>query len=130
MEFIMKLIHKKIVFEDERGRIMDILEKEKIGHVALLTSKKGSIRGNHYHKKSVQYDFLLKGKIKHFSQMPGEEVKTSIIKPNDLVINYPMEKHALVALEDSELLVLATGIRTGGNYEKDTYKLTKKLISC
>jgi len=125
----MKVVSKKIAIEDERGRITDVLENETIEHVTLISSKKGAIRGNHYHKESVQYTFVLKGSLKLLTQMPGGEVETAIIGPGDLAFTPPMEKHALVALEDSEFLILTRGPRGGQNYEKDTYRLTKSLAS-
>ena len=125
----MKVVKKRTVFEDERGQIIDILENEIIEHVTMISSKEGSIRGNHYHKESVQYTYVVKGRLKLLTQMPGEQVKTTTIEPRDLVFTPPMEKHALMALEDSEFLVLTRGPRGGGNYEKDTYRLTEKLIS-
>ena len=102
----MKVIHKKSVFEDARGQIIDILENEPIEYVTIISSKKGMVRGNHYHKESVQYTYVLKGSLKIVSQMPGQEVETTIIKPGDLVFTPPLERHTLVAQEDSEFLVL------------------------
>jgi quercetin dioxygenase-like cupin family protein len=123
----MKVISKKAAFEDERGKIIDILGKEVIEYVTLISSKKGAVRGNHYHKESVQYTFLLYGTLKLLTQIPGRKIETRRIKPGDLVITPPMEKHALIALEDSEFLVFTRGPRGGKNYEKDTYRLTEKL---
>ena len=50
------------VFSDERGVIIDLLN-ESINHVGLITTKKESSRGNHYHKKSTQYSYILSGKF-------------------------------------------------------------------
>jgi quercetin dioxygenase-like cupin family protein len=125
----MKVINKKYAFEDERGKITDILEKEIIEYITLISSKKGAVRGNHYHKESVQYTFVLKGCLKLLTQIGEEEIETAIIKTGDLVFTPPMEKHALIALEDSEFLVFTRGPRGGKNYEKDTYRLTGILIA-
>ena len=125
----MEVVQRKSVFEDERGRIVDILENEIIEYVTMISSKKGAIRGNHYHKESVQYTFVLKGNLKLVTQMPDREIETTFIKPGDLVFTPPMEKHALVAQEDSEFLVLTRGPRGGRNYEQDTYRLAKGLVS-
>lgn len=118
----------KISFQDKRGKIIDILQKEQIEYVTLITSKKGAIRGNHYHEKSIQYNFILKGKMKLFTRAPKGKKKTEIIKTGDLACNPPMEEHALLALEDSEFLVFTRGPRGGKNYEKDTFRLKDKLI--
>lgn len=125
----MKVINKKFVFKDERGKITDIMGKEVIEYVTIISSKKGAIRGNHYHKKSVQYTFVLKGRLKLLTQIGNKKIDTKTIKEGDLVHTPPMEKHALVALEDSELLVLTRGPRGGEKYETDTYRLTEKLTS-
>lgn len=117
----------KISFQDKRGKIIDILQKEQIEYVTLITSKKGAIRGNHYHKKSIQYNFILKGKMKLFTRGPKGKKKTAVIKTGDLAYNPPMEEHALLALEDSEFLVFTRGPRGGKNYEKDTFRLTRIL---
>ncbi len=123
----MKVSNKKCVFEDERGKIIDILEKEVIEYVTLISSKKGAIRGNHYHKESVQYIFVLRGSLKLLTQTAEGKIKTVIIKASDLVFTPPMEKHALVSLEDSEFFVFTRGPRGGKSYETDTYRLTEKL---
>lgn len=123
----MKVVSKKSVFEDERGNIIDILEDEVIEYVTIITSKKGAVRGDHYHKESVQYTFVLKGSLQLLTQMPGEEVRTTLLSTGDLGFSPPMEKHTLVAIEDSKLLILTRGPRGGNNYEKDTFRLAKSL---
>lgn len=125
----MKLRKMRAVYEDERGSIIDIVEDIKIDSVTLITSKKGARRGDHYHKKSVQYTFVLKGTLELLTQMPGGKIETTIIKGGHLVLIPPMESHTLIALEDSEFLALTRGPRGGKNYEKDTYRLAEKLIS-
>jgi len=117
----------KVSFQDERGKIIDIIQKERLEYVTLISSKKGTIRGNHYHKKSVQYSFLLKGKMKLFTRIPEGKIKTVILKAGDLVYNPAWEQHALVALQDSEFLVFTRGPRGGQDYEKDTFRLKDKL---
>ena len=125
----MKLVHKETAFEDERGRILDILENGVIDSVTIISSKKGAVRGNHYHKESVQYTFVLKGEMMLFTQMPGEETEVTVLGPGDLAFTPPLERHALVARKDSEFLALTRGPRRGQNYEQDTYRLEKSLVS-
>lgn len=125
----MRILHMEKVFEDERGDITDILEREFIDSVTLISSKKGAVRGNHYHKESIQYTFVLRGCLKLFTQSLGWEVETAILKPGDLVYTPALERHALVALEDAEFLALTRGTRGGSAYEQDTYRLEKPLVS-
>lgn|SRR3989338_1045970 len=124
----MKPKHIRTTFEDKRGKIADILEKVQIEYVTMITSKKGAIRGNHYHKKSVQYNYILKGKLKLFTQEPGKKIRTVVLSPGDLVCNPAGEWHALLALSVSEFLVFTRGPRGGKNYETDTYRLKERLV--
>ncbi len=43
------------VHEDNRGVIADIFYKSGIEHVAIIKSKKGVRRGDHYHKETTQH---------------------------------------------------------------------------
>ena len=55
----MKKIKRKINFKDKRGIILDLIEKENINAVTYITLNKNSVRGNHYHKKTIQWNFIL-----------------------------------------------------------------------
>ena len=114
-------------FCDDRGEIIDMVENETINAVTLLTLKKGAIRGNHYHKNTYQWNYLLSGKIKISCQIPGETVKVSIMKKGDFILTKPNERHALIGMEESELLVLTKGPRSGTEYESDTFRLDQPL---
>jgi dTDP-4-dehydrorhamnose 3,5-epimerase-like enzyme len=119
----MKVLQKEVVYEDERGTIRDILFNEVIEHVTIISSKKGAIRGNHYHKHTSQYTYVIKGSFKVISQMRDEQIEVGIIKQNDLLFTPPMVKHVLISLEDSEILALTRGPRGGKSYESDTFRL-------
>ena len=59
-------IFKKKVFKDKRGLIADVIYNNQINHIAYITTNKNGIRGNHYHKKTTQYTFVLDGRIKYY----------------------------------------------------------------
>jgi dTDP-4-dehydrorhamnose 3,5-epimerase-like enzyme len=125
---------KKINQKDKRGYILDIFINNPKDHCTLVTFNKSSIRGNHYHKKSVQYSFILEGKflmiisrVDKKGQLIGKKVK-KIVKQNDLIIHKPFHAHAFKAKIRSKMLAFVDGIRGGKNYEKDTFRLEKKLI--
>ena len=117
----------KTAFDDERGEIKDVLERVDIDCVTLITSKKGAVRGNHYHKESEQYVFLLSGKMRFLTQMPGKELEEAITVSGDLVFTPPFERHTMIAIEDSTFIVFTRGPRGGKDYEKDTYRLSIPL---
>lgn len=124
----MENIKVPISFEDERGKIIDLIQNETINAITIVTFKKGAVRGNHYHKETFQWNYLISGKIKLVSQIPDHDVVEKIMKTGDLVVTGPDERHALVGCEESELLVLTKGPRGGKEYEKDTFRLEIPLI--
>ena len=123
----MQIKKLKVNFQDERGLIKDILFNEPINHITLITSAKGVIRGNHLHKKTIQWLYLYSGKLKSLTQNEGEEVISRILEPGDLLKTEKSERHAIHALEDSVFFAFTRGPRGGKNYEKDTFRLEKSL---
>lgn len=123
----MKLTKLKINFEDDRGTIMDILVDNPKEHATIIFTKKGGVRGNHYHKFSEQSDFLLSGSMKLLTQKKGEEIVETILEPNTLVEMEMEESHTFIALEDSTFITFVKGPRGGNEYESDTYRLEEPL---
>ena len=39
-----------IAFQDQRGEIIDVLQKGHIEYVTIIHSRKDAVRANHYHK--------------------------------------------------------------------------------
>lgn len=125
------MIIKKIKndFEDNRGAIRDILVKEKIDFVTIIFNKKNSVRGNHYHKKTVQYLYVLEGSVLVASKFEGKEIERKILTEGDLLLNEPFEWHAIKSIEDSKLLILTRGLRGGNDYEADTFKIDEPILT-
>ena len=124
----MKVQRMPVSFADDRGEIIDILKNSPVEYATLITARKHSVRGNHYHKETYQHLYVLDGKLRVVTQMPGEGVKEAILEKGDLIVNAPNERHAFEALDDSSFLVLTRGPRGGENYESDTYRLSEPLI--
>jgi len=121
-------------FKDDRGEIIDIFVKSPKDHCSIITSKKGAVRGNHFHKKSTQYTFVVSGRFKLFRAKVDEDgnlnekVKMDTVEKNELIEHPPYESHTLVAdTDEAVLLAFACGTRGGNFYEKDTFRLKKKL---
>lgn len=98
--------------KDKRGIIKDLMVG-KHWSITYITFKKGAVRGNHYHKKTLQIDIVISGKLKDKYGM--------ILKKGDLAFQYPKNPHAYKALKDSEMVSICFGKRIGKNYSKDTY---------
>jgi dTDP-4-dehydrorhamnose 3,5-epimerase-like enzyme len=123
----MNVTHPPIVFKDHRGEIIDLVEKVPFSYATMIHSKKDVERGNHYHKKTIQYVYVVSGKLRALSQTPGGKVESAVLNPGDLIMNEPNESHALISLEDTTFLVLTSGERGGQNYENDTFRLETPL---
>lgn len=124
----MKKINIKPAHADKRGVITDLLQDEVINAVTIISFTKGAVRGNHYHKDTTQYNYLLSGKIRLVCQVSGGKVTEAIMKKGDFIVTLPNERHALVGLKDAELLVLTRGPRGGKEYESDTFRLETPLV--
>ena len=111
----------EVAFKDERGEIYNIFEGE-TGHIAYITSKKGSVRANHYHKKDIQYMYLISGAYDSHCCPVDDPSKKQIlkVKAGDIVKTPPLVAHAQKFTEDSVFLSLTTRMREEGKYEEDT----------
>jgi quercetin dioxygenase-like cupin family protein len=116
-------------FSDARGEIIDILKNSVVEYATLITSKKGAVRANHFHKETFQYVYILEGRMRVVSQMPGKRQEEVLLNRGDLIVNVPLEHHAFEAIDDCTMLVLTRGPRGGEDYEKDTYRLDRPLIA-
>ena len=106
---------------DPRGEIHNLFEG-RIEHIALITSKKGTVRANHYHKEDHQYIYLVSGAFEsHSCDVTNPEKKQVLeLKPGDIVETPAMIAHAQKFSEDSVFLALTTRQRESGQYEEDT----------
>ncbi len=124
----MNIEHKKVNFEDARGTITDIFVGVPKEHCTIIHTKKDGVRGNHYHAKSRQHDFIVSGSFKVFGQKVGEtEVTEKIVGPNDFIVWEPNEAHEFLALEDSIFITFVDGPRGGDDFEKDTFRISPPL---
>jgi dTDP-4-dehydrorhamnose 3,5-epimerase-like enzyme len=118
-------------FIDSRGIISNYKLKEKINLVATITSKKNSLRSNHYHPIQTQECLLIKGqyisvyKDLRFSNSIKE---THLINESELVITKPNVAHAMIFTKNSIFLNLVNGEREHKNYGK-THTIPYSLIS-
>ena len=112
-------------FTDERGVISKILESElPIQSILRITSTKGSVRSNHYHKHDTHWCYVLSGRMEwHEISQEGDETEREILMPGDMVETPPMMIHAARALEDSEFLAFSTETRGHDAYEEDTVRV-------
>ena len=110
---------------DDRGFIQSLLNFP-MKNLSLITSKKGSVRSNHYHLTDWHYMYVLKGSFDYHYRQTGSGEKPAVISVNvgEMVFTPPMEDHATVFTDDTELLVMSRNPRDQATYEADVRRVT------
>jgi quercetin dioxygenase-like cupin family protein len=108
---------------DERGEISDLLAHQSIDAVTLITFVAGARRGDHYHRQTTQWTYVLTGVVNYYSQAPGSDAQVHQLRPGDIVCSPPNEAHAIQAETSATILVFTQGPRSGQDYESDTFRL-------
>lgn len=107
---------------------MDVFVKHPFEHCVIIHSTPGSVRGNHYHEKSEQCDFMVKGSMKVFSRKADSDViEESVSKEGEWIEWEKGEAHEFIAIEDVIFMSVVNGPRGGNEYESDTYHLKTPL---
>jgi 2-polyprenyl-3-methyl-5-hydroxy-6-metoxy-1,4-benzoquinol methylase/dTDP-4-dehydrorhamnose 3,5-epimerase-like enzyme len=104
---------------DDRGEILNYYLENKINHVGLINSTKGSVRGNHYHPEQIQSCLLIKGSYLSVTKNLNIEkapIETRLIKAGDISIIKENIAHTMVFLEESIFINLVDGERAHENY--------------
>ena len=112
---------------DDRGEILNYYLDNKINHVGLIDSVKGSVRGNHYHPEQIQSCILISGKYLSVTKNLNYEnsnIETRLVKAGDISIIRKNIAHTMIFLEDSIFINLVDGERAHENYgETHTFPL-------
>jgi quercetin dioxygenase-like cupin family protein len=110
-------------FTDDRGRIQDLIEGP-IDAVTRIATVAGAVRGNHFHRYTTQWTYLLTGRL-----LVSHNGYERAVKAGEMFVDEPGAAHAWKAVEDTDCLVFTQGPRSGENYETDTVRLEKPLLS-
>lgn len=124
----MDIINLIPAHSDERGSITDLISDDEINSVTIITFTEGSVRANHYHEHTIQWNYIISGKILLVTQFPEMSRQERILEAGDFAMTRKNERHALKALTESVVLILTKGPRAGSQYENDTYRLCVPLI--
>jgi len=114
------------VHTDTRGVIADIFFNADIHHAALVRSEPGAIRGNHYHKISIQHMLIVRGSLEYWFRELGDQGigEMFLAEYGDLIRSDSNEIHALrIGSEGCDFIAFSTGLRGGSDYELDTFRV-------
>lgn len=123
-----KVVNVKPEFKDERGYISRIVDTDEypLRAVLYITSKKGTVRGNHLHKKDAHFVYCLSGRFKYSEKDLSEKnprKQSVILKPGDVVLSRPGVAHSMEFLEDTVFLAFTTEKREQEKYEADIQRV-------
>ncbi len=114
-------------FIDDRGKILNYYLNNKVNQVGLIDSKRGSVRGNHYHPDQLQTCILIKGSYISVTKNLEDDnavIESRLIKEGEISIIKPNIAHTMVFIEDSVFINLVDGEREHENYgETHTFPL-------
>lgn len=111
-------------FNDERGEIQPLVDLT-MKSCVLISSKKNTIRANHYHKTDWHFCYVLEGEIDYYHREVGDKEfpKMVKIKKNELFFTPPMVEHAMVFHKDTVFLTLGGNSRIQSEYEADLVRV-------
>lgn len=110
-------------FKDERGAIQNLLLSP-IGSVAVIDSKAGTVRSNHWHRENWHYLYVLSGSMKYLEKnVDGSDLKEIMCKAGDLIFTGPNKIHRTEFLEDTILLSFGKTPKDHENHEKDLVRV-------
>lgn len=109
---------------DERGAIQSLVNFP-MKNLSLISSKKGTVRSNHYHVTDWHYMYVLFGSFDYYYRPTGSGEKPMVtrVKAGEMVFTPPMEDHATVFLEDTQLLAMSRNPRDQESYESDVRRV-------
>ena len=127
----MKITKTVVNHQDERGIIRDIMTHTDVDAITLVTIAPGAVRGNHYHDRTMQYDYIIAGKaLCRARNNESGEIEEATVEAGDFIIHPAGNAHAYQGIEDVTMISATHGPRQGDQYEDDTFRLAadEKLI--
>lgn len=112
-------------FIDDRGIIQNLLTSP-VTSIAIITSKAGSIRSNHYHKTDWHYLYVVSGSMNYYERNIDDKINDIgpvLVKAGEMIFTAPMKVHKTEFLEDTILLSFAKNIRDHEHHEEDIVRV-------
>ena len=110
-------------FVDERGSIQNLLNTN-INGAAIITSKAGTIRSNHWHKEDWHYLYVVSGSMVYYERpVNGVSDKAPLlVNAGDMIFTSPHMIHKTEFLEDTVLLSFSKRNRDHDSHEEDVVR--------
>ena len=111
-------------FVDDRGAIQPLVDLM-MQSAVWITSKKGALRANHYHKTDWHYCYVVSGCIEYYHRPHGSEAEPEriLVRQGQMVFTPPMVDHGMKFPEDTTFLTLSRNPRDQESYEADVVRI-------
>lgn len=111
-------------FTDHRGTIQNILLKP-VTSLAVISSKAGTTRANHYHRTDWHYAYVISGRVLYYERDVGSQLKPDPVEflPGSLFFTPPMREHCMAFPEDTVILTAARNVRSHESHESDLVRV-------
>ncbi len=110
--------------DDARGSIQPLYDLP-TKSVVLITSKRGTVRANHYHLTDWHYCYVTEGEIDYYHRPHGSDAKPAMVtvKPGQLFFTPPLVDHAMVFKKDTNFFTFGRNPRDQASYEADVRRI-------
>ncbi|HTT08618.1 MAG TPA: cupin domain-containing protein [Gammaproteobacteria bacterium] len=111
-------------FVDERGSIQPMVDMD-MQSCVLITSKRGTVRANHYHKTDWHFCYVLSGGLDYYHRPHGSTASPEkvVIKQGQMFFTPPLVDHAMVFTADTVFLTWGRNSRSQEVYEADVVRI-------
>lgn len=111
-------------FVNTNGAIQNLL-LERFTSAAVIRSRAGAIRANHYHKTDWHYAYVVSGAIRYYWRPVGskEQPKSKVFTAGQMFFSPPLVEHAMAFLDDTVFLTFAKNIRDTAHHEEDVVRV-------
>ncbi len=111
-------------FTNEAGSIQNLVLRP-FTSAAIIESRRGAVRSNHYHKSDHHFLFVLSGRLLYLERPVGAAglPEPRLFGPGSMFFTPPMREHAVLFLENTVLVSLAKNVRDHEHHEDDLVRV-------
>ena len=118
------LVSLEAPFADDRGAIQPLVDID-MQSAVMISSKKGTVRANHYHQTDWHFCDVVEGCIEYYHRPHGSEDPPEMVRveKGKMVFTPPLVDHAMKFPEDTVFLTLGRNPRDQATYEADVVRI-------
>ncbi len=111
-------------FLNGSGRIQNLI-LQAVTSVAHISSLKGAVRANHYHRTDWHFTYVVRGSVAYLERPIGskELPPHTLFVAGEMFFTPPMVEHAMVFPEDADVITLAKNVRSHESHESDVVRV-------